>query len=76
MRSILSPKTGDFSCHKNRGENVPWPRCGGYSKRIEMLTEEERIEASTCVNSGAIFGEPVLDHHTDFRPHLLKGQTY
>jgi hypothetical protein len=41
-----------------------------------MLTEEETIEASTCVNSGAIFGEPVLDHHTDFRPHLLKGQTY
>jgi hypothetical protein len=28
-----------------------------------MLTEEETIEANTCVNCGAIFGEPVLDHH-------------
>jgi hypothetical protein len=30
---------------------------------IEMFTEEESIDASTCLNCGAVFGEPVLDHH-------------
>jgi len=39
------------------------PRCGGCSLRIELITEEDTIEAQRCLLCGWIFDEPVLDHH-------------
>jgi hypothetical protein len=38
-------------------------RCGGWSMRLEIITEEETIEAESCVNCGAVFGERILDYH-------------
>ena len=42
---------------------MPCPRCGEFSMRIELITEEDRIEAERCLLCGWIFDEPVLDHH-------------
>lgn len=39
------------------------PRCGGHARRVELVTDEERIVAEDCVNCGAIFGEALLDYH-------------
>ena len=44
--------------------------------RIEMLTEEETLDASTCLNCGAVFGEALLDHHHGLAPPLHQDQTY
>lgn len=39
------------------------PRCGGCAMRLDLITDEDTIKAQRCLNCGAVFGEPLLDHH-------------
>jgi hypothetical protein len=39
------------------------PRCDGHSVTIDVVSGEGELTMESCLNCGAIFGEPLLDRH-------------
>ncbi|MEO7863625.1 MAG: hypothetical protein ABIU05_24955 [Nitrospirales bacterium] len=42
---------------------VSCPRCAGCTRMVDIVTEEETITVSSCLNCGHVGGDALIEHH-------------
>ncbi|MEO7858953.1 MAG: hypothetical protein ABIU05_00690, partial [Nitrospirales bacterium] len=42
---------------------MPCPRCTGCTRLVDVITEEETITVSSCLNCGHVGGDALIEHH-------------